>query len=105
MRIELVDPYGNPYIITSRDPETLGRWILETFTTVRPREGAGYWRLMVWPSASYDEPGDWDVDWVADTRVLTQPMKIKTPADLLAALASQIEQQESLRLSHGSAER
>jgi hypothetical protein len=91
MRIEIQDPSGLQHSISSRNPETIGRWIIETWIEM----AVGGWdlreyrpRVMVWPSIDRENPGI--ADWVSDIQILGEGMTPATPEEMLAALQEQV---------------
>jgi hypothetical protein len=90
MRIEIQDPSGMQHSISSRNPETIGRWIIETWAEM----AASRWdlakyrpRVMVYPTW---DPESREADWIADTKIIGQGMTPATPEEMLAALQAQI---------------
>jgi hypothetical protein len=85
MRIEWQSGNGRYFMIDSLDPETLGRWLVET--AGRAESGPAWSTVTVWPSYT---PGG-QADWVqSGTRV-----QINSPRELLKELAEQIERAEA----------
>ena len=85
------------YEIDSTDPELLGRWVVEIFTRTGPFTPATYCTVQAYPSFTRDpETGQDRPDWVADSRVLGRMDVIRTPRDLLDALARQLADLEAL---------
>lgn len=90
MRIELSDPNGRYMSIDSRDPETLGRWIVEKLTDAPVDDTVlheyGY-RLRAWPSWS----ADGQKDWVGD--LIITP--VRTPRELVGGLVDYLDRWEA----------
>lgn len=95
MRIEGMDGYGTMYMINSRDPELLGKWLIETLLTVKPDHVAPM-RFTVWPDFSIAVAGNGVADWVADTRIIGMIEGVVTPEDMLKGMADQIEKAKDL---------
>jgi hypothetical protein len=70
MYIQMSFPDGTNHTIHSRNPETLGRWIIETYAELAFCGWDQYKyppRIMVYPSFN---PESRHSDWVADTTIL-----------------------------------
>lgn len=95
MRIEIVFPDGTMHNITSRVPDTIGRWLIETYAEL---DACGWNqhqyppRIMVWPSFN---PETREADWVQDTRILTQGIGARTPEEFLTALQTQLSERRA----------
>ena len=50
MRVELVDWNGQPYTITSRDPELIGRWFAEWAPRLMSANTRMQTRIQIWPT-------------------------------------------------------
>jgi hypothetical protein len=91
MRLQLIiDSY--PYVIDSSDPDLLARWIIEIFGRIREIHPSTQIELRAAPSFLLDDSGQWWPDWQADTRVINQPMTIRSPRELIEALSKQLDQ-------------
>jgi hypothetical protein len=74
-----------PYSITSSDAETIGRWLIETFTTINLQpEDPPVW-FQVWPSFDL---ASGTADWITDSRILTQSLVAQSPEKVLDAMAA-----------------
>lgn len=65
-RIEIIDWYGSCWSITSSDPETIGRWLVEHVRKfVSVNSAMGDIRMRVWPmpSGTVDAQGKDEYDW------------------------------------------
>ena len=89
VRIEFQDGYGQFVSIDSMDPETLGRWLIETLDRFRPDYVAPA-RVQCYPSFGRDGKPD----WITDTRVLGQPGIVSSPQALIDYLRGQLERAE-----------
>jgi hypothetical protein len=90
MQIEINDPAGYRHSITSRNPETIGRWIIETFTEMAQTG----WdmqkyppRITVFPSMNWDTR---EADWVQDTRIICSGIEASNPEQMLSAMKDQL---------------
>lgn len=93
MKIDIQDHHGRPYSITSRDPETIGRWLIETMATIDLQPGDPPVWFQAWPT--------WDqatqtADWIMDTRILTVSMTARSPEQMLEAMAGALAQLRDL---------
>jgi hypothetical protein len=91
MQIEINDPAGTRHSITSRNFETIGRWIVETFAEM-DQNG---WdlrkyppRVLVYPTWN---PDTREGDWVLDTRILSQGFEATSPREFLDGMTKQVE--------------
>jgi hypothetical protein len=73
--------------IDTRDPELLGRWLLEQFALIRWYPST-FVRAQAWPSWSdFDKSGNARPDWLTDSAHYRR-WEVKTPEDVLAGLAA-----------------
>jgi hypothetical protein len=77
--------------IDSTDPDLLARWIVEIFGRIPQIYPATDIRFQVMPSFLPDADGQWRPDWAADSRVLGRMEPARSPRELLAALAKQLD--------------
>jgi hypothetical protein len=100
MRLELyID--GMRVGINTRDPELLGRWLLEQFATIHWTPATDV-RAQAWPSWSdMDEQGQARPDWVTITPILCRQWEVKSPEDVLAGLATQLKEAAEWEASRG----
>jgi hypothetical protein len=71
--------------ISTRDPELLGRWLLEQFALIRWTP-ATHVVAHAWPSWSdFTEDGRPRADWLTDSRELV-PWEVKSPEDVVMGL-------------------
>lgn len=88
MRIQVeIDGLGRT--IETRDPETLARWLIETFDDVNWTP-ATYCRVLVYPSWGPDS--ERLPDWIADSRFMDLPVPVKSPEELVAALGERLRE-------------
>jgi hypothetical protein len=90
-----------PHQIDSTDPVLLGNWMLEIFARVGPFTPATYCQVQAYPSFVNDpsSPQGLRPDWIADTRIIGGVFQVKTPRELVEALAKQLDDAEGL--DHG----
>jgi hypothetical protein len=87
---------GIPHEIDSTDPELIARWIREIFGRLPEINPGTLIELQVYPSVVYDETGQFKPDWSADSRIIAQHARIKSPRELVAALSKQLDEAEAL---------
>jgi hypothetical protein len=100
VRLEIrVDGYS--FVIDSTDPELLGKWMLEVFARVGPFTPGTYCQVQAFPSFVSDpsSPQGLRPDWIADTRIIGGVFQVKSPRELVEALAKQLDEAEGL--DHG----
>jgi hypothetical protein len=92
MRIEMHFPDGMNHSISSRSPETIGRWVIEMYAEI----AAGRWdqikyppRVTVYPSF---DPYTREPDWIADTRIISQGGEPRTPQEFVDFLQHQVSE-------------
>ena len=92
MHIHIYTPDGYTLQISSTNPETIGRWIMEQFLEM----GTSSWdlykyppRFMVYPSYDMETR---NADWVTDTRVISQGFEASNPMEFLEKMRQQIEE-------------
>lgn len=92
-----MDAFGTPYIITTRNLDTLGTWMVETLATIKPT-GEAPARMLVWPQFTFtpDSGPNGIPDWICDTRVLGKPGTILRPLDAVEYLRASVERAEEL---------
>lgn len=91
VNIEIHDPSGYRYAITSKNFETIGRWVVETYAEMSQNGWDLYKyapRVMVYPSWN---PETREADWVQDTRILSRGFTASTPEQFLNGMRLQIE--------------
>ncbi len=87
-----------PHQIDSTDPDLLARWIVEIFGRIREIHEATLIQFQAYPSVlPQSVDGDWQPDWITDSRIIGQVIKIRSPRDLVAALSQQLDEVENLR--------
>ena len=87
---------GIPHEIDSTDPELLARWIVEIFGRLRDITPATLIEVQAQPSFIYDAHDQPVMDWSADQRIIGQHARIRSPRELLDALAKQLDTMEAL---------
>lgn len=80
--------------IDSTDPETLGRWMVEIFGRVRNPTTATFYRIQAYPSFVPKDNGEYQPDWIADTRYM-EVGKAHNPRELLQLLNAWLSNYES----------
>jgi hypothetical protein len=90
-RIEIRSAFGYSYQIDTLDTRLLGEWLAETLNRIRPTAAAPA-QVMIWPSMG---PAG-EADWIADARVLGQRYPVRTPREVVEAMAQQIVELERL---------
>lgn len=89
-----------PHQIDSTDPELLAKWIEEIFARASTSglSDATYITMQVFPSFVSDPAvsGGYRPDWIADTRIIGGVFQVRTPRELVEALAKQIDDAEAL---------
>lgn len=106
MRVELIVD-GQPLTITTSDPELLGRWLAEVFTSTEWQLGTyAEVRVMpVWGRSGAELPGVLPAppghlparpDWITDARVTAWPVKVRSPREFAEALLDQVHRAEQL---------
>lgn len=90
-----IDAYSHQ--IDSTDPELLGKWIIEIFGRYMPFSMATQVRFQAYPSWGTDETGQGRPDWIANTAIIGQPWPVRSPRELLDALATQLDRAEILK--------
>jgi hypothetical protein len=91
---------GLPHEIDSTDPDLLARWIVEIFGRIPQIYPSTLIEVQARPSWVNDgsiERPNWVPDWAADARVIGQVQRIRSPRELLAALAVQLDEAEALK--------
>lgn len=88
---------GLPHEIDTTDPELLAKWIMEIFGRMQEVTPATLIEVRAYPSFLADGNGRWRPDWIADSRIIGRVDQIRTPRELVAALAKQIEDYEALK--------
>jgi hypothetical protein len=88
---------GVPHPIDSTDPVLLGNWMVEIFARAGEISNATYITVQVYPSFIPDPaaPQGMRADWIADTRIVGRVFQVKTPRELVAALAKQLDDAEA----------
>lgn len=94
MRISIDDAWGMHYEIHSSNPETIGRWLIETYAKINASRLVAeendnrFWpRVMVFPS--YD-PKTHTADWCNDTRIIGSGFLANGPGAFYDALGKQL---------------
>jgi len=87
---------GIGHEIDTADPDLLAKWIIEIFGRLRQITPATLIEVQASPSWVYDEHDQPVPDWTADSRIICQRMKIKSPRDLPDALGRQLDEAEVL---------
>ena len=95
MRLEIRSAWGDSRCIDTRDLSMLARWIVQTLADLQPTPQAPA-TVMAWPQWAPSEDAQGRADWIADSRVLGQMVKVLTPRDVVDVLRGQIEEQEKL---------
>jgi hypothetical protein len=97
MKLQLIID-GIPHNIDSTNPELLGKWVVEIFGRVPMVYPSTLIEVQVEPSwVPTSRDGQWEPDWVADSRVIGQMRPVRSPRDLLAALAAQLDELDALQ--------
>ena len=86
-----------PHHIDSTDPVLLGNWMAEIFARAGEMSNATYISAQVYPSFIPDPaaPQGMRADWIADTRIVGGVFQVKTPRELVEALARQLDDAEA----------
>jgi hypothetical protein len=86
-----------PHQIDSTDPVLLGNWMAEIFARAGEMSNATYISAQVYPSFIPDpaSPQGMRADWIADTRIVGGVFQVKTPRELVEALARQLDDAEA----------
>lgn len=86
---------GIPFEIDSTEPDLLARWIIEILGRMTDITAGTLIELRVRPSFLFDAASNaWRPDWTADSRIIGQTTYIRSPRDLLDALAKQLDAAE-----------
>jgi hypothetical protein len=86
---------GAPHNIDSTDPETLGRWIVEILARAEPVTPATYIQVQAQPSYLPQRNGDpARTDWIANSQLNGDLLRVRSPRELVAALAAQLDRLE-----------
>ncbi|HEY4251223.1 MAG TPA: hypothetical protein VGM87_08480 [Roseomonas sp.] len=97
MRLQIsVD--GMSHQIDSTDPELLGKWMVEIFGRLITGglNQSSYVQVQAYPSfVPIDEPPGSRPDWIADTRIIGGTFQVRTPRELVAGLAAQLDEMEA----------
>ena len=95
MRVQLfID--GMSYQIDTRDPDLLGRWLAEIFARMHWIP-ATQTQVQVYPSYIQAEPGSQpQLDLIADSRVITNAVPVKSPQEFVDALQRWINDAKEL---------
>ena len=83
---------GAPHGIDSTDPETLGRWVVEILARAEPITPATYIQVQAQPSyvpGRNGAPGR--PDWIANSALNGELFRVRSPRELVAALAAQLD--------------
>jgi len=91
VRVELRIDNMNHQIVT-RDPELLGRWLVEMFGRVNWTP-ATFCQAMVWPDWVGDQGAP---DWIGDTRVIGRLTPVSSPQDFVNMLQQQIDDMKEI---------
>lgn len=81
--------------ITTRDPELLARWLGEVFTGV-DWQPSTYIRVQVWPTPVMNGKPQPDLDWIADSRIITRWARISSPQEFVDELQAQVNELKEL---------
>ena len=95
MRLEIRSARGDSRCIDTRDLSMLARWIVQTLADLQPTPQTPA-TVMAWPQWAPSEDAQGRTDWIADSRILGQMVKVLTPRDVVDVLRGQIEEQEKL---------
>jgi hypothetical protein len=90
-----------PHEIDTIDPELLARWITEIFGRIREINPGTFIEVQAFPSWAYDQNYKLQPDWSADSRIIGQLHRIRSPRELLAALAGQLDKADALAAEPG----
>ena len=85
---------GYPKMISTRDPELLGRWLGEVFAGIDWNPSTLV-RAQVWPESA--GPDGRELDWIADSRIITRHEKVMSPLDFVDALHRQLNDLAALK--------
>lgn len=92
MRLELtIDSYFHQ--VDSTDPEILGKWMVEIFGRVQWTPST-FIQVRAQPSYIPGAPGG--MDWIADTRIIGQATRVKSPREVVEALSAWVDEWERL---------
>lgn len=92
MRLQLESGWdGRNYIITTSDPEMLGRWLVEHIAKVRP-DMAAPTKIMVWP----DLTPEGKPDWISNSCVIGASGIAFSPQEIVDYLQKQIDRARDL---------
>ena len=95
MRVTLeVDGY--PLRIDTQNAETLARWLIEQFTTIEWQPTTDC-RVYVSPGFAVGSDNQLHPDWIADSRIITERGDARSPEDVVAMLARQVETLRTLQ--------
>jgi hypothetical protein len=96
MRLEIrINQYN--HMIDSTDPEILGKWMIEIFARTGGLGPADIVQVIAQPSfvADPSASGGYRPDWITDTRIVGGVFQVKTPRELVEALARQLDDAEA----------
>jgi hypothetical protein len=90
---------GYPHEIDSTDPELLARWIVEIFGRMPTIYASTQIEVQAAPSfvLAIADPPSWRPDWIADSRVIGQRLPVRSPRELVASLARQLDELDALK--------
>ena len=95
MRLTLIiDQYHHQ--IDSTNPDLLGPWIIEIFGRLPAIYPSTLIQFRAEPSWLPHKDGAPQGDWIADARILNQAPQVRSPRELVAALAAQLDQADEL---------
>ena len=82
--------------IDTRDPELLGRWLVEIFARVR-WSPATWAQVQVYPSFVQTKDGaPPELDWIADSRIITNAVPVMSPQEFVNALQKYLDDAKEL---------
>jgi hypothetical protein len=86
--------------IDTQNAETLARWLIEQFTVIQWHNYAEC-RVRVCPGFAVGSDNLWHADWIADSRIITERGDARSPEDVVAMLARQVEAMRALSGAEG----
>ena len=79
------------------DPDLLGKWIVEIFGRIREIYPSTLIEFQAQPSwLPQASDGNWQPDWIADSRIIGQVRPVRSPRELVAELGKMIDEWEEL---------
>ena len=82
--------------IDTQNTGTLARWLIEQFTTIEWLPST-HCRVYVSPGYVVGSDNQLHPDWIADSRIITERGDARSPEDVVAILARQVETLRTLQ--------